>query len=168
MWNGIHMKCEMQNTYSCEMSKLKTSFVCDLLCRTELMWHVGSVKWMFMWNVKCFYHSRELESEIGSHKNPVILQLQCVATCQRDLVQRQWDHMPSGATKPLSLCGGGGGGWMTINDQDPGLGTILFLTLSWNEWMVWRTIHKHEPSFSDKAGSENRSIQCPVFELPRQ
>jgi hypothetical protein len=28
---------------------------------------------MFMWNVKCIYHSRELEPEIGSHKNPVIL-----------------------------------------------------------------------------------------------
>jgi hypothetical protein len=26
-----------------------------------------------MGNVKCIYHSRELESEIGSHKNPVIL-----------------------------------------------------------------------------------------------
>jgi hypothetical protein len=41
--------------------------------------------------------------------------------------------------------------------------------------MVWRTIHKYEQFlsnkngfFSNKAGSENRSLECPVFELPRQ
>jgi hypothetical protein len=50
----------------------------------------------------------------------------------------------------------------------PRFGSILFLTLSWNECLVWRTIHKYERFFSDKYGFENCSLECPVFELPRQ
>jgi hypothetical protein len=33
---------------------------------------------------------------------------------------------------------------------DPGFRSILSLTLSWNKWLVWRTIHKYERFFSDK------------------
>jgi hypothetical protein len=69
MQNGIHMKCEMSNTYSCEMSERR------LLSRVEfiwnvLMWNRINVKWEMlngdsheMLNV--FIILWEFESEIG-------------------------------------------------------------------------------------------------------
>jgi hypothetical protein len=48
----------------------------------------------------------------------------------------------------------------------PRFRSILSSTLAWSKWLFRRTIHKYERFFSDKASSENHSLECPVFELP--
>jgi hypothetical protein len=69
MWNGIHMKCEMSNTYLFEMSARR------LLSGVEFMWNVFMwnriyVKWEVLNGDSCkilnvFIIPWELESEIG-------------------------------------------------------------------------------------------------------
>jgi hypothetical protein len=50
----------------------------------------------------------------------------------------------------------------------PPFRSILSLTLSWNNWLVSRIIHKYERFFSNKVGSENRSLECSVLNCLRQ
>jgi hypothetical protein len=56
--------------------------------------------------------------------------------------------------------------WNDNTKTGPWFRNILSLTLAWSKWLVQSTIHKYEWFFSDKASSENHSLECLVYELP--